>query len=219
MRWGYYRLIERSDREIGKVLTALKDAGLDKNTLVIFTADHGDCTGAHMFQQKTVFYDESARVPFIVSYPGKVSPNNTTTKLVNVGIDTFPTMLDFADLPIPSFFKGRSVMPVCNDPTLADWRDYIVISNHMVQGKTPEGMSYKPTSRGRMVRTEDFKYAVYDLGKHRESLVDMKNDPYEMQNLARNPEYKRELKKHRRLLRKYAEDTGDTEAVKILDLR
>ena len=70
-----------------------------------------------------------------------------------------------------------------------------------------------------MVRTENFKYAVYDLGKHRESLVDMKNDPYEMQNLARNPEYTRELKKHRKLLRKYAEDTGDTEAVKILDLR
>ena len=218
MRWGYYRLIERSDRAIGKVLTALKEAGLDKNTLVIFTADHGDCTGAHRFAQKTVFYDESARIPFILSFPGKVLPN-TTTKLVNVGIDTFPTMLDFADLQIPSSFKGRSLMPVCKNPASADWREYIVISNHMAQGGIPEGETEKPECRGRMVRTEDFKYAVYDLGKHRESLVDMKNDPYEMQNLARNPEYKRELKEHRALLRKYAEDTGDTEAVEILDLR
>jgi len=200
------------------VLTALKELGLDKNTLVIFTADHGDCTGAHQFAQKTVFYDESARIPFILSFPGKVLPN-TTTKLVNVGIDTFPTMLDFADLQVPSFFKGRSLMPVCENPPSADWREYIVISNHMAQGAIPEGGTKKPECRGRMVRTENFKYAVYDLGKHRESLVDMKNDPYEMQNLARNPEYTRELKKHRKLLRKYAEDTGDTEAVKILDLR
>lgn len=219
MRWGYYRLIERSDREIGKVLTALKEAGLDKNTLVIFTADHGDCTGAHRFAQKTVFYDESARIPFIVSYPGKILPNNTTTKLVNVGIDIFPTMLNFADLQIPSFFKGRSVMPVCNNPTSADWREYIVISNHMVQGAVPEGETEKPESRGRMVRTEDFKYAVYDLGKHRESLVDMKNDPYEMQNLSRNPEYENELNRHRSLLREFAEDNGDTEAIEILDIR
>jgi len=218
MRWGYYRLIERSDREIGKVLTALKETGLDKNTLVIFTADHGDCTGAHRFAQKTVFYDESARIPFILSFPGKVAPS-TTTKLVNVGIDTFPTMLDFADLQIPSSFKGRSLMPVCNNPMSTDWREYIVISNYMRQGGIPEGETEKPECRGRMVRTEDFKYAIYDLGQHRESLVDMKNDPYEMQNLARNPEYKRELKKHRKLLRKYAKDTGDTEAVDILDLR
>ncbi len=110
-------------------------------------------------------------------------------------------------------------MPVCKNPTSADWRDYIVISNYMRQGGIPEGESEKPECRGRMVRTEDFKYAIYDLGQHRESLVDMKNDPYEMQNLARNPEYKRELKKHRKLLRKYAKDTGDTEAVEILDLR
>ena len=65
-RWGYYQLIERSDQEIWKVITALKKAGLQENTLVIFTADHGDCTGAHSFAQKTVFYDESARIHLIL---------------------------------------------------------------------------------------------------------------------------------------------------------
>ena len=58
MRRGYYRLVERADREIGNVLDALRDEGLEK-TLILFTADHGDCTGAHGFAQKTVFYDES----------------------------------------------------------------------------------------------------------------------------------------------------------------
>ena len=218
IRATYYAMITEIDDQIGRLIAHLKESGAWERTLIVFTSDHGDCTGAHRFAQKTVFYDESARVPFILSFPGKVSPN-TTTKLVNVGVDTFPTMLEFADLPIPSSFKGRSLMPVCANPTSEDWRDYIVISNHMVQGDIPEGETEKPECRGRMVRTENFKYAIYDLGSHRESLVDMKNDPHEMRNLARNSVYKAELNKHRTLLRKYAEDTGDSEAVEILDLR
>jgi choline-sulfatase len=71
LRWGYYRLIEKVDAEIGKVLDALKSAGLEENTLVVFTADHGECAGAHGFNQKTVFYEESARVPLIVVAPGQ----------------------------------------------------------------------------------------------------------------------------------------------------
>ncbi|PHS03106.1 MAG: sulfatase [Blastopirellula sp.] len=215
MRWGYYRLIERADREIGKVLTALKEAGHEQDTLVIFTADHGDCTGVHQFAQKTVFYDESARIPLIISYPGHVDVG-VTRKLVNVGIDTLPTMLDFAGTSIPRQFKGRSLKPVCEDSNVAVWREFIVISNHMVQGALPRGETKVPECRGRMVRTDDHKYAVYDLGEHRESLVDMEKDPHEMQNLSRDSEYKGVLKRHQDLLRKYAADTGDNEAVEIL---
>lgn len=217
MRWGYYRLIERSDREIGKVLTALNELGLAENTLVIFTADHGDCTGAHQFAQKTVFYDESARIPFIVSMPGTVSPG-ITQKLVNAGIDVFPTLLNFAGLPQPDYFKGLSVRPVLENPETADWRDYIVVSNHMVQGAVPPGRSEIPQSRGRMLRTRDFKYSVYDIGLHRESLIDMVNDPHEMFNLSRTPKYREVLNEHRKILRKYAVENGDEEALEILGL-
>ncbi len=215
MRWGYYRLIERADREIGRVLMALKETEHEQDTLVIFTADHGDCTGAHQFAQKTVFYDEAARIPLIVAYPEHIEPG-ITRKLVNVGIDTLPTMMDFAGIPIPSHFKGHSLKPICENSTLATWRDYIVVSNHMVQGALPKGETEVPQCRGRMVRTNDHKYAVYDLGDHRESLVDMEKDPHEMQNLARDPAYKSVLKEHRALLRKYAAETGDDEAVEIL---
>lgn len=218
MRWGYYQLIERSDQEIGKVLEALNASGLAENTLVIFTADHGDCTGAHSFAQKTVFYDESARIPLILSYPGKIAPS-TNRKLVNVGVDTFPTMLDFAGLKIPGSFKGRSLKSVCENPNVEDWREYVVVSNHMVQGAVPVGGTEIPESRGRMLRTDDYKYAVYDLGEHRESLVDMENDPYEMRNVARNPEHKAALEAHRKLLRDYADETGDVEAIEILGNR
>ena len=217
MRWGYYRLIERSDREIGKVLTALDESGLAENTLVIFTADHGDCTGAHQFAQKTVFYDEAARIPFIVSMPGTV-PSGVTKKLVNAGIDVFPTMLDFSGLAIPNSFKGLSVKPVCEDPDLSSWRDYIVISNHMVQGAVPPGESEIPQCKGRMIRTENFKYSVYDIGLHRESLIDMVNDPHEMFNLSRNAKYRNVLNQHRDILRKFATENGDQEALEILGM-
>ncbi len=70
-RWGYYRMIEKVDAEIGKVLAALRQAGLEENTLIVFTADHGECAGAHGFNQKTVLYDESARVPLIIACQGQ----------------------------------------------------------------------------------------------------------------------------------------------------
>ena len=69
--WGYYRLIERVDEYVGAVMTALRESGLEENTIVLFLSDHGDCHGAHRWNQKTVFYDESARVPFIISWKGK----------------------------------------------------------------------------------------------------------------------------------------------------
>ena len=68
-----------------------------------------------------------------------------------------------------------------------------------------------------MVRTENFKYSVYDLGKHRESLIDMENDPHELKNLSRNPEYVNVLKKHQLKLKEYAEEVGDFEALEILN--
>jgi choline-sulfatase len=146
--------------------------------------------------------------------PGKVSPS-TTRKLVNVGVDTFPTMLDYAGLKIPDSFKGRSLKSVCEKPNVEDWRKYVVVSNHMVQGAIPVGGTEIPESRGRMLRTDNYKYAVYDSGEHRESLVDMKNDPFEKRNVARNPKYKNALEAHRTLLREYANETGDVEAMEI----
>ena len=68
-RWAYYRLIERSDALIGQVLASLDASGHADDTVIVFTADHGDCQGAHGWSQKTVFYEESVRVPFIGPRP------------------------------------------------------------------------------------------------------------------------------------------------------
>lgn len=76
---------------------------------------------------------------------------------------------------------------------VASWRDHLVVESQ----------------NGRMVRTARFKYSVYDSGRHREQLVDLERDPGEMKSLAHDEEHQAVLNQHRRLLRKWVEETGD----------
>jgi choline-sulfatase len=206
LRWGYYRMIEKVDTEIGKVLTALRDAGLEKNTLIVFTSDHGECAGAHGFNQKTVLYDESARVPLIVALQGKTS-GATTDKLVNTGIDLLPTLLEFAGLETPKKLPGRSLLPLVFGQPVAAWRDHVVVENNMTQ--TGEGDGFRPTLQGRMVRTDRYKYCVFSRGQRRESLVDMQADPGETTDLASDPKYRGVLLQHRELLARFGREHRD----------
>jgi choline-sulfatase len=212
-RWGYYRMVEKVDGEIGKVLDALRSAGIEDNTLVIFTSDHGDCTGAHRFNQKTVFYDESARIPLIVSRKGKTKPA-TSNKLVNTGIDILPTMLDGAGIDQPSKLPGRSVLPLVLGQDVDDWPTYLVSQNNLAQSGTVDGI--RPTMEGRMVRTDRYKYCLYSRGHRRESLYDMQADPLETVNLAGESAYRQVLLEHRRKLAEYAKMHHDQLAVELL---
>ena len=212
-RWGYYRMIEKVDAEIGKVLAALRAAGLEDNTLIVFTADHGDCAGAHRFNQKTVFYEESARVPLIIACKGKTIVG-TTDKLVNTGIDLLPTMLDFAGLEVRKGLPGRSLMPLAFGKPAAAWRDHVVVENDMAQAGEIDGLT--PQMEGRMVRTERYKYCVYSRGNQRESLVDLQTDPGEMVDLARDPKYREVLLQHRELLGRFGKEHNDPLATELL---
>jgi arylsulfatase A-like enzyme len=212
-RWGYYRMIEKVDAEIGKVLAALHDAGLENNTLVVFTSDHGECAGAHGFNQKTVLYEESARVPLIVSFPGKIK-QGAADPLVNTGIDLLPTMLDFAGLEIPKQFPGRSLRSLASGQPVADWREYVVVENDLDQAGIIDGV--KPRMSGRMVRTERYKYCVYSHGNQRESLVDLQTDPGEMVNLATDPAHRKTLLQHRALLTQFGEEHHDPLIAELL---
>ena len=205
-RWGYYRMIEKVDAEIGKVLETLRKTGQEDNTLIVFTADHGECAGAHRFNQKTVFYEESARVPLIIAWTGK-TPAATTDKLVNTGIDILPTLLDCAGAPIPSVLPGRSLRPLALGTSVGEWREYVVVQNNMSQTGRVDGM--KPTMEGRMVRTERYKYCVYTRGVRRESLVDLQADPGETNDLAADSQYRSILLRHRELLARFGAEHND----------
>lgn len=209
MRWGYYRMIEKVDAEIGRVLAALREQGLERDTLIVFVSDHGECAGAHGLSQKTVFYEESVRVPLIVCPPGQ-SEARTSDVFVNVGVDLLPTMLDYAGLEKPVRLPGLSLRAPVAGETVPGWREEVVIGNHMSQGGLVEELGFVPITEGRMVRTDRYKYCVYLHGERRESLVDLLNDPGEMVDLAADPGYHEVILKHRERLRRFGERHGDT---------
>jgi arylsulfatase A-like enzyme len=213
LRWGYYRLIEKVDAQIGAVLDTLRKAGQEDNTIIVFTSDHGECAGAHGFNQKTVLYEESARVPLIVSYKGMIKPGESD-KLVNTGIDLLPTMLSGANIPIPLTLPGRSLWPIALGQTIPDWRTHIVVEDDMDQADSIG--PYRPSAEGRMVRTERYKYCVYSHGDRRESLVDLQADPGETKNLAGDPQYRKILLEHRALLAQFGKEHNDPLSITML---
>lgn len=212
-RWGYYRMVEKVDGEIAKVMDALQTAGLDDNTLVIFTSDHGDCAGAHRFNQKTVFYEESVRIPLIVRWKGQTPPA-TCDRLINTGIDILPTMLDAAKIKHPPDLPGRSLLPLTRGPSATGWRDHLVSQNNMSQTGSVDGI--KPSMEGRMVRSERYKYCLYAHGTRREALYDMVKDPLETTNIAVDPRYRATVLEHRDLLRSFATKHHDVRVDELL---
>ena len=214
LSWGYYRLVEKVDTLIGKILDGLKESGQLENTLIVFASDHGDCHGAHRFNQKTVFYEESARIPFILSY-NNVIKRGTSDALVNIGVDILPTMFDFAGIDKPERLPGRSLKTLALGKKPKQWRNYVVVQNFMTQGGPVDGET--PQIKGRMVRSSLHKYCLYDYGKQREELFDMINDRQEKENLAVKPECKDILEQHRNYLKRFAIKCKDETALKMLN--
>jgi arylsulfatase A-like enzyme len=204
-RWAYYRLIEKVDAQIGEVLEALRNAGVEDNTLVVFTADHGDGAAAHHWNQKQVLYEEPTRVPFIVSGKKFTEAGQVDrTHLVSTGLDLIPTVCDYAGVPVPEGLRGRSVRPLAEGNQPAQWRDFLVSETEFEYEKTATGI------RGRMLRTPQYKYIVYSEGTPREQLFDMQTDPGEMNNLAVDAGKKAVLEECRARLAQWSKDTGDT---------
>lgn len=195
--WAYYRLVELVDRRVGELLDGLEGAGLDGNTLIVFTSDHGDGMARHRWTQKTLFYDEVARVPFILSWPGKLSPRTVKANhLLNLGTDLFPTLMDAAGLEKPSRLTGLSALPAATGKADAPAHPFIVSENNL----QPKWEARGDVS-GRMIRTPRYKYVRYSHGANREQLFDMEADPLEMRNLVADPAFAEVLNEHRQLAR------------------
>jgi arylsulfatase A-like enzyme len=195
-RWIYCRLTEQVDRHIGQILDALKRNGLEKETLIIFTSDHGDMDACHRLSSKGRFYEQSVRVPLLMKYDGTILSGQVDEHLVSSGLDILPTLCDYAGVPAPNRLMGRSLRSLAEGKRVDEWRNYLVTENHT----------------GRMLRSKHFKYCVYNEGEIRESLVDLKDDPGEMKNLASIAKYKHLLVQHRNYLRHWIELSGDVQA-------
>lgn len=190
-RWAYYRLVEKVDAQIGRLIDGLEAAGLLDRTAIILTADHGDMQAAHGLREKDTFYEESVHVPLILRLPNGPG-GEVRDQLVNAGLDIYPTLCALAGIAPPAELPGDSLL------ALPD-RDYVAAEQKFRFGG----------GEARMIRTRRFKYAVYDKGPVREQLFDLVSDPGEMENLAGCAAYAAELARHREHLREWLIKTDD----------
>lgn len=204
-RWAYNRLTEKADAQIAILLKTLAENHLDQNTVIIFTSDHGDGDGAHRWHQKSVLYEESCRVPFIISWPGNARKNETDDHLINVGIDMMATISDIVGTAMPKGpYYGKSALPFVFDRnSAAPSHAYAVSESEVIA-------SAKNFYEGRAIRTPEFNYHVWSQGTHREQLFDVVKDPGETRNLAEDPAYAGQLERHRKLLAEWLKSTDDT---------
>jgi choline-sulfatase len=203
--WGYYRFVERVDGHIGEILADLERLGLMENTVIIFISDHGEGMAAHQWGRKKIHYDESARIPFIVSWKGRTLANlENNDRLVNLGLDLFPTIYEFAGIDQPGYMMGLGARAQAMGEAPAAGHDYIV-SEIILQLVGDQLSPY----RARMVRSQHYKYTIYNIGSHKEQLIDMDNDPGETTSLVYDPAYKFILNEHRRMLDDWVRRTGD----------
>ena len=217
-RSAYFRLVELVDSHIGIVLEGLRNGGLYDETLVVFISDHGDGQGAHRLKQKLVLYEEAANVPLIVKPPkaaggfvSKVSP-----ALVHTGLDLLPSFCDYAAIDPPARLRGRSLRPVVEETSStmvpASWREHLVIEVDRAPRHLPGMQMGKHGGKnliGRAVYDGQYKYVIYDWGRYREQLFDLRTDPGEIVNLAGSSRFAPVLAGMRSYLREWCKETSD----------
>jgi arylsulfatase A-like enzyme len=195
----YYRFVEQVDGCIGRILSALRELGLEGATLVCLTTDHGEGCAAHQWVVKLMFWENVVNVPLIFRWPGRIPAGATREQLAS-GTDVMPTFCDIAGARIPEGVTGLSLREVLAQAD-APLRDHLICE---LQPDTE-----RPELLGRMVRTERIKYAAYSLGDRPEALFDMVDDPGETHNLANDPRWAEELERHRQLLVDWIAAAGD----------
>ena len=172
MRSVYYGMVKEVDDWIGEILQKLDDLGLSKNTLVVFTSDHGEMLGDHGLHSKMIFYEGSVHVPLLVRFPGRIAAGTVVDEPVS-SLDVFPTILDYLDIAGPAgdgislrpFMEGNAVPhDVVSYSTGRDTPNYMIRSGHL---KLMMGRDEKSQSVD----------ALYDLAA----------DPLELRNLVRSP--------------------------------
>lgn len=173
--YHYYRFTEMVDQEIGKILQALKDKGLEENTIVVLTSEHGDGGAGHKWAAKLSLYEEATTVPFIIKYKGHVPPQNIDRNQLVSGMDLAPTIIDYAGLSTTVSFTGRSLKPVLENPG-ERLREYLVVQ--LADDKLDS------SRQARLIRNHRYKYNLYNSGDRNEQLFDLWEDPGEQHNLA-----------------------------------
>ncbi len=177
----YLRTVAAVDESVERLLRYLDDSGLARNTIVMYSSDQGWYLGEHGMFDKRWMYEESLRMPFLVRWPGVVSPKSVNRDLVQ-NLDFAPTILEIAGVEIPENIQGRSLVPLLRGTTPPDWRKSVYY--HFYEDK---GAHKVPRHYG--IRTDRYKLIHY-YKIHEWELFDLVKDPLELVSVYFRPEYK-----------------------------
>ncbi|PTY06470.1 hypothetical protein DB346_00875 [Verrucomicrobia bacterium LW23] len=200
--YTYYRLVERVDAEIGRVLDALDASGHADNTLIVFTSDHGEGCASHRLVVKLSAYEEALRVPLAFSWPGRIAEGCTVTTQVANGLDLGATMLDFAGVPPLAPSRGISLRHVVLGSTPC-------VREFAVSELYPDRDAIGWTARIVTSVTGKYLLATDGNGLVEEAFYDLAGDPGEMANAIRNPAMAARIQPMREYLAGWMAQTGD----------
>ncbi len=172
-RAGYYALITYLDDKIGRLLTVLEETGQLEKTVVIYVSDHGEMAGEHGMWRKSNFYEQSARIPMLISWPGELPTGRRVREVVSL-VDLIATLVDLTDAPTVAPLDGDSLLALARG-NAKDWKDS-AFSEYLAHGVV------RPMA---MLRRGRFKLN-YSLDDPPE-LYDLESDPGEFTDLAADP--------------------------------
>ena len=171
----YAKVVKSLDDNVGRVLDYLKEQGLDKNTLVVYTSDQGFYMGEHGWFDKRFMYEESMRTPLVMTLPEEFDRKGDIVEMVQ-NIDYAPTFLELAGVDVPDDMHGESLVPLLRGEQPKDWRTslyyhfYEYPAEHMVK-------------RHYGVRTDRYKLIHFYNDIDEWELYDLQQDPQELNNL------------------------------------
>ncbi|WP_372742271.1 sulfatase-like hydrolase/transferase [Neptunomonas sp.] len=183
----YMGLITQLDTHLKRLFDYLKEIGEYDNTVVVFTADHGDYLGDHWLGEKELFHEASARIPMIIHDPRSTAESTrgvNDDRLIEA-IDLLPTFLDISGAePCSHILEGRSLIPVINGQSdKTKWRRYAISEADYAWREARNELALAPDqTRAVMITDERWKYIHYE--HFRPQLFDLKNDPQEQIDLA-----------------------------------
>ncbi|VGO20789.1 sulfatase family protein [Pontiella sulfatireligans] len=181
---NYLSTVKSVDENIGRMLDYLEENGLAENTIVIYSSDQGFYLGEHGWFDKRWMFEESFKMPFLISWPGVIKPGSRPQELIQ-NIDYAPTFAEAAGITVPSDVQGMSLLPVFKGE-VSDWRKSVYYAYYEV------GEHNVPVHFG--VRTKQHKL-IHFPATDEWNLFDLEADPCEMKNLFDNPEYANVQKK------------------------
>jgi len=176
----YLRTIQSVDDNVGRLMNYLKEKGLDKNTIVIYTSDQGFYLGEHGWFDKRFMYEQSFRTPLIVRWPDVIKPGSINNDMV-MNLDLPETLLDAAHVKIPAEMQGKSMLPIWQGKIPDDWRKYVYYHYYESGGE-------HNVAKHIGVRSDRYKLIYYyEYGDW--ELYDLQKDPDELNNVYDNPDH------------------------------